>query len=72
MDKLLFEKETYKIIGCCMSVHKELGAGFLESIYHEALEKELKEHKIPFKSKEKLQVYCKNLPVLQAGMQIKK
>ena len=63
MDKLLFEKETYKIIGCCMSVHKELGAGFLESIYHEALEKEFKEHKIPFKSKEKLQVYYKNQPM---------
>ena len=40
MGKLIFEKETYVIIGLCMQVHKGLGAGFLESVYHEALERE--------------------------------
>jgi GxxExxY protein len=57
MSKLLFEEETYKIIGTCMMVHKSLGAGFLESVYHEALEKEFEIQKVNFESKRKLQVY---------------
>ena len=57
MSTLLFEEETYKIIGTCMMVHKSLGAGFLESVYHEALEKEFEIQKVNFDSKRKLQVY---------------
>jgi GxxExxY protein len=57
MSKLLFEEETYKIIGTCMMVHKSLGAGFLESVYHEALEKEFVIQQVNFDSKRKLQVY---------------
>ena len=63
MGKLLFEENTYKIIGACMSVHKGLGAGFLESVYHEALEKEFKNQKVNFESKKKLQVYYNNAPL---------
>ncbi len=35
----MMEKDelTEKIIGCCFKVHNELGAGFLEKIYHNAL-----------------------------------
>jgi len=63
MGKLLFEENTYKIIGACMTVHKGLGAGFLESVYHEALEKEFKIQKVNYDSKKKLQVYYNEAPL---------
>ncbi len=63
MGKLLFEDETYKVIGACISVHKGLGAGFLESVYHEALEKEFEIQKVNFDSKKKLQVYYNDAPL---------
>ena len=34
---LLYEELTYKIIGCALEVHKELGSGFLEKVYENAL-----------------------------------
>lgn len=42
------KKETYNIIGAAMEVHKYLGCGFLEAVYHEAFEIELKEQSIPY------------------------
>lgn len=39
--KLIFEDLTYKIIGCCMEVHKIHGQGFMEVVYKDALEIEL-------------------------------
>ncbi len=63
MGKLLFEDETYKVIGACISVHKGLGVGFLESVYHEALEKEFEIQKVNFDSKKKLQVYYNDAPL---------
>jgi len=56
MSKLLYEAETYKIIGACMTVHKSLGAGFLESVYQEALEKEFTKLGIPFIRHQKLSI----------------
>ena len=46
-----------------MLVHKNLGAGFLESVYHEALEKEFETQKVNFDSRKKLQVYYNNVPL---------
>ena len=54
---LLFETETYKIIGACMEVHSKLGPGFLEAVYQEALEKEFDKNEIPYKRQVKLELY---------------
>jgi len=40
MVDILCKDESYKIIGSCMKVHVELGAGFLELVNQEALESE--------------------------------
>jgi len=42
-----FKEECYKIIGCCMEVHNELGCGFLEAVYQEALEIVFYEKELP-------------------------
>ncbi|HPR59822.1 MAG TPA: GxxExxY protein [Prolixibacteraceae bacterium] len=57
MTDILFKDESYKIIGACMEVHKKLGAGFLESVYSEALELEFKNAEIPYEKEKKLPVY---------------
>jgi GxxExxY protein len=45
---LLFKEEVYAIVGAAMAVHNDLGAGFLEAVYQEAMEMELTEKGVPF------------------------
>jgi GxxExxY protein len=44
---ILFKDECYKINSCVYEVNKKLGTGFLEAVYQEALEIELKRKNIP-------------------------
>lgn len=50
---------TGDIIGAAMEVHRELGPGFLESIYEEALAVELTRRKINFERQKQLPVFYK-------------
>ena len=51
------DKETYVIIGAAMTVHRELGCGFLEAVYQDALEKEFQLLNIPYNREVKLPIY---------------
>ena len=50
---------TYEIIGCAIEVHKHLGAGLIESIYHQCLIEELKSKNINYQSELKLPIIYK-------------
>lgn len=57
MDK---DKQTYEIIGAAMTVHRELGCGFLEAVYQAALEREFKRLGIEYEREKRLPVYYKD------------
>jgi GxxExxY protein len=59
MTNLIFKEESYKIIGACMEVFNDLGSGFLESVYQEALRRELTDLEIPFREQWGIEVYYK-------------
>ena len=56
MKKLIYKEESYKIIGACMTVHRELGVGFLEEVYQEALEVVFSEMNVPYEREKKLNI----------------
>jgi GxxExxY protein len=54
--ELLYEETTYKIIGAAIEVHRELGPGYLESVYEDALCYELEKLSIGFSRQKELDV----------------
>ena len=55
------DPETYAIIGAAMEIHKEMGSGFLEAVYQDAMEIEFKERGI-------LYIREHNIPVTHKGI----
>jgi GxxExxY protein len=51
---ILFKEESYRVMGACFEVYKELGCGFLEAVYQESLEIEFELQGILFRPQAKL------------------
>ncbi len=60
---IYYKEESYKIVGAAMHVYNQLGIGFLEPVYQEALEIELQRRGIPFERE-------KELTIMYDGMQL--
>jgi GxxExxY protein len=65
MSNILFKEESFKIIGACMEVHKELGSGFSEPVYQEALAIELSKQDVPFEKEKELSIIYKGIPLVK-------
>jgi GxxExxY protein len=57
--ELILKTEVYQIVGAAIEVHRHLGPGFLEPVYQEALEIELRRRSIPFQSQCRLPIHYK-------------
>jgi GxxExxY protein len=58
-DEIFYREESYDIIGACREVHRELGCGFLEIVYREALAIEFRLRGIPYVREKPLPLYYK-------------
>ena len=60
MDDLIYKEECYKIVGLLYEVHKNLGKGFSEIVYKDALEFEFTENNINYEREKEYSVNYKN------------
>lgn len=59
MSELVYKEESYSIIGLCMEVHNQLGHGFSEIVYKDALEFEFSENGIVYEREKEYPVFYK-------------
>ena len=58
--ELIYKDEVYRIVGAAMNVSRELGSGFLEAVYQEALEMEFADCNVPFEPQKRINISYKN------------
>ena len=61
MGEVIYREESFKIIGLCMEVHRELGKGHDEIIYKDALEFEFGQNQIPFSREKEYLIHYKTI-----------
>ncbi|MCF0042495.1 GxxExxY protein [Dyadobacter fanqingshengii] len=59
--ELYYKEESYQIIGKCMEVHNELGHGFLEIVYKDALEILFNQADMYFEREKEYPVYFRGI-----------
>ncbi len=59
MSEIIYKEESYAIIGLCMEVHNQLGHGFSEIVYKDALAFEFSENDILYEREKEYSVYYK-------------
>jgi GxxExxY protein len=57
------DPQTYAIIGAAMEIHQQLGCGFLEAVYHQAMMLELTARAIPYQREVPLVIQYKGQPL---------
>jgi len=60
---ILYKEESYKIVGACFEVYREKGCGFLEPVYQECMEIELRLQGILYVPKQSLALEYKGCPL---------
>jgi len=65
MAELLYKNEVYAIIGAAMEVYNQLGPGFSEAIYQEAMEIEIEARKIPNNPQQEIYIKYKETKLKQ-------
>ena len=65
MSKLILGDETFAVIGAAIEVHRVLGPGFLEKVYHEAMQLELSARGIPYEAERLIGIEYKGQELTQ-------
>lgn len=61
MAEIILKEESYKVIGVCMEMHTQLGHGFKEAVYKDALEIEFKRQNVPYKRERQYKIVYKGI-----------
>ena len=62
---IIHKEESYKVVGAAFKVYNNLGPGFLEAVYQEALEIEFQKQGIPYEREKELKIYYDGVELKQ-------
>lgn len=65
-DMVIYKQESYDIIGAAFDVYNKLGHGFLEAVYQEAFEIELKKRGIPYEREKEIKILYDGIELQQS------